>query len=316
MPAGRLRARPDQRSRASAARTRSRPRARRARRARRSRAARGSSRDARPDAVLGGGGYVAGPGRRSPRCCAKIPLVLTEADSPPRPRQPPARAAARAASASPSRSRAATAPRYRVTGRAGPAAPITDRAARPRAASASAPDETLRARLRRLARRALDQPGRARGVRGRAVPRRCTSPARATSRPAARPGPHYVLRDYLDAVRRCAGRGRPRRRPRRRLGLRARPVRPPGGADPVPARAADHQTANARWMAERRGGGRPPRRRADAGAPARDRRRRCSTTATRLAAMRAGLGRASPARTPPATSRAQVLAAAGRRTRS
>ena len=45
--------------------------------------ARGAPHPARPapDAVLGGGGYVAGPGRRWPRSLRRVPLVLTEADS-------------------------------------------------------------------------------------------------------------------------------------------------------------------------------------------------------------------------------------------
>ena len=37
-------------------------------------------RDLRPDAVIGGGGYVAGPVGRG-RGAAALPLVLTEADS-------------------------------------------------------------------------------------------------------------------------------------------------------------------------------------------------------------------------------------------
>ena len=60
------------------------------------------------------------------------------------------------------------------------------------------------------------------------------------------PGPHYDLRDYVIAVRHRARRGRPRRGALGRLGLRARPVRPPGRADPLSARdrrPSDHERA-------------------------------------------------------------------------
>src|SRR3954463_8111334 len=83
-------------------------------------------RDVAPDAVLGGGGYVAGPVGAA-AVAARVPLVLTEADShlgisnPPLAGRRPAPGASpiacsrrpRVASASPSRSRAATA---RATG--------------------------------------------------------------------------------------------------------------------------------------------------------------------------------------------------------
>ena len=162
----------------------------------------------RPDAVLGGGGYVAGPVGLA-AVAAAHPARADRGRQPPRPHQPAARAAARAASAWPSRS----------TGRDGRALP-RHRAARcrrrpptapPRArASASRADDAVRARLRRLARRALDQRGRGRRrspdapfrvlhVAGRARLRRAARAARAGRRTT-------TCARYIDAVRRRAAR--------------------------------------------------------------------------------------------------------------
>ena len=66
----------------------------------------------------------------------------------------------------------------------------------------------------------------------------------------AAPDGRYLLRDYLSPFGAAARRRRPRGRPLRRLGVRARPVRPAGGARPYPHASADHQSTNARWMAD------------------------------------------------------------------
>ena len=85
-----------------------------------------------PDAVLGGGGYVAGPGRRWRRSALRMPLVLTEADShlglTNRLLAPFAR---RVCLAFPLAGRDGA--RYRVTGRPVPPAGRRDRARRARA---------------------------------------------------------------------------------------------------------------------------------------------------------------------------------------
>ena len=108
----------------------------------------------------------------------------------------------------------------------------------------------MRADLRRLARRALDQPRR-RSRRSRT--RRTassTSPARATSRTSSAPGAHYVLLDYLTpfgialaaadaAVARSGG-----------SVFELAQYGLPAVLIPYPHATADHQTTNARWMAE------------------------------------------------------------------
>ena len=136
------------------------------------------------DAVLGGGGYVAGPVGLA-ALTRRIPVVLTEADShlglTNRLLAPRAR---RVCLAFPIAGREGE--RYLVTGRPVPPT-VGDRAAA-RAAFGIPPRRDLRARVRRLARRALDQPRRRRGVRRRAVPRPPRRPARATSPSSRRAG--------------------------------------------------------------------------------------------------------------------------------
>ena len=130
----------------------------------------------------------------------------------------------------------------------------------------------LRARVRRLARGALDQPRGGGGVR-RGRPSTCsTSAAAATtpSWPGARLPDTYHLLEYLDlrAVRRSARRRRSGGRARRRVGVRARRPRAAGDPRPVPPRR-----------------GRPPERQRPldgAGGGGGDRRRRASSTAAGL----------------------------------
>ena len=121
-----------------------------------------------PDAVLGGGGYVAGPVGLA-AVTLRIPLVLSEADSHlgltnrllARCR------AARVPVLSPGRAGGSTLPGDRPADPSRPGGPrrcaraVGDRGGR-----------DVRARLRRLARGSFDQRGRGRGVRGRGVRRR------------------------------------------------------------------------------------------------------------------------------------------------
>ena len=169
VPAGRLRARHDQRRGHQPQQpAEGGPRRRQGRRRGRPPPARSSS-ERRADAVLGGGGYVAGP----------VGLAATLAEDParahrgrlaPRPHQPRARLArAPRLPRLPAR-RAATA-----TATASPAAPSRRRsptAPTPAPSSASAPDETCVLVFGGSLGRALDQHRRAGGVRRRALPRR------------------------------------------------------------------------------------------------------------------------------------------------
>ena len=250
VPAGRLRARPRSTSRASAAPTRSRPPARvgKAGVAVRQRA-QASSSAAQADAVLGGGGYVAGPVGLA-AALTQDPARARPRPTPPRPHQPRARAAAPAASAWRSRSTAATGERYLVTGR--PVPPdVTDRAQRPRAA-----------RDRRRTRRCVLVFGGSLGARSindaapsrrsRTRPTACVHVAGTRDYPDLRqPGPHYVLLDYLTpfgvalaaadvAVARAGG-----------SVFELAQYGLPAVLIPYPHASADHQTANARWMARR-----------------------------------------------------------------
>jgi UDP-N-acetylglucosamine--N-acetylmuramyl-(pentapeptide) pyrophosphoryl-undecaprenol N-acetylglucosamine transferase len=200
----------------------------------------------RADAVLGGGGYVAGPVGLA-ATLMKIPLVLSEADShlglANRALAPRAR---RVCLAFPLEGR--DGPRYKVTGRAVPPT-FTDRA-HARAQLGIGPDETcvlifggsLGARtINTTAPQAFaDAPYRVVHVAG----------ARdyADLRP---PGPHYVLLEYLTpfgvalaaadaAVARAGG-----------SVFELAQYGLPSLLIPYPHASADHQSANARWMAER-----------------------------------------------------------------
>ena len=155
------------------------------------------------DAVLGGGGYVAGPvglaaGAR------RTPLVLTEADSrlglANRLLAPFAR---RVCLAFPIEGRDGD--RYVVTGRPVPRAVVTADRDAARARLGIDARSAVRARVRRQPRGPEPQPRRGRGVRATRAPACCTSPAAATSpsvqaRGSAKRRPHYRLFEYLDTL--------------------------------------------------------------------------------------------------------------------
>ena len=198
------------------------------------------------DAVLGGGGYVAGPVGLA-AVTKKIPLVLAEADShlglANRALAPRAR---RVCLAFPLEGR--DGPRYKVTGRAVPPT-YTDRE-HARAQLTIKPDETcvlvfggsLGARtINTTAPHAFkDAPYRVVHVAGTRDYPDLTAP-----------GPHYVLLDYLTpfgialaaadaAVARAGG-----------SVFELAQYGLPAVLIPYPHASADHQTTNARWMAER-----------------------------------------------------------------
>ncbi|HST56747.1 MAG TPA: undecaprenyldiphospho-muramoylpentapeptide beta-N-acetylglucosaminyltransferase [Solirubrobacteraceae bacterium] len=207
-----------------------------------------------PDAVMGGGGYVAGPVGLA-ALSRRIPLVLTEADShlglTNRALAPFARRVC-LAFALPGR----TAPRYRVTGRPIPA-PQEDRAAA-RARFGIAPEQTCvlvfggslgarsinHAAIDAFTGAAFDAPGvRVLHVSGR----RDYAELGERARPQ-----WYDLREYLELEQFAAA-----------LAAADLVVARAGGSIfevaahgapailvPYPHAAADHQTSNARWMAD------------------------------------------------------------------
>jgi UDP-N-acetylglucosamine--N-acetylmuramyl-(pentapeptide) pyrophosphoryl-undecaprenol N-acetylglucosamine transferase len=197
----------------------------------------------RPDAVLGGGGYVAGPVGLA-AVAMRIPLVLTEADSHlGLTNRALARFARRVCLAFPMDDR--TGERYRVTGRAVPPAD-TDRAAA-RAALGIAEGETL----------VLVFGGSlgARSINEAAVEAFAHAPFRVLHIAGVRdfgaleaPGPHYLLRDYVTpfsqalaaadlAVARAGG-----------SVFELAQYGLPAVLVPYPHASADHQTTNAGWM--------------------------------------------------------------------
>ena len=122
----------------------------------------------------------------------------------------------------------------RLAGRAGP---VRDR-----------PGRDVRARVRRLPGRPLDQPRRDRGVRRARASACCTPPASATCGDLHAPGPHYDLRGYISdfgeallasdlVVARAGG-------SIFEIAAHGRPA----VLVPYPYATADHQTANARFM--------------------------------------------------------------------
>jgi len=200
----------------------------------------------RPDAVLGAGGYVAGPVGLA-AAARRVPLVLSEADShlglTNRLLAPFAR---RVCLAFPLARRAGA--RYRVTGRPVPP-PVGDRAAA-RARLGVGPEETLvlvfggSLGARTINAAAIEAFREGGGVRVLHV-------AGTRDFPQLRsPGEHYELRDYLtpfgDAlaaadlvVARAGG-------SIFEIAAHGRPA----VLIPYPHASGDHQTANARWMAE------------------------------------------------------------------
>jgi UDP-N-acetylglucosamine--N-acetylmuramyl-(pentapeptide) pyrophosphoryl-undecaprenol N-acetylglucosamine transferase len=202
-------------------------------------------RELRPDAVMGGGGYVAGPVGLA-AVLLRIPLVLTEADShlgiSNRLLAPFAR---RVCLAFPIAGREGA--RYRVTGRPVPA-PATDRAAA-RAFFGLGEDDTV----------VLVFGGSlgARSINEAAVLAFAEAPFRVLHAAGERdfaslesPGPHYDLRPYIhefgEALLACdlvvarAGGGI----------FEVAAAGRPAILIPYPHATADHQTANARWMAD------------------------------------------------------------------
>jgi UDP-N-acetylglucosamine--N-acetylmuramyl-(pentapeptide) pyrophosphoryl-undecaprenol N-acetylglucosamine transferase len=202
-------------------------------------------RDRRADAVLGGGGYVAGPVGLA-AVTKRIPLVLAEADShlglANRALAPKAR---RVCLAFPIEGR--DGPRYRITGRAVP--PTYADRAHARAQLGIKPDETcvlvfggsLGARtINTAAPEAFkDAPYRIVHVAGTRDYADLTAP-----------GPHYVLLDYLTpfgialaaadaAVARAGG-----------SVFELAQYGLPAVLIPYPHASADHQSSNARWMAD------------------------------------------------------------------
>ncbi len=200
--------------------------------------------DVRPDAVMGGGGYVAGPVGLA-AALRRIPLVLTEADShlglANRALAPLAR---RVCLAFPIRGREGA--RYRVTGRPVPP-PAVDRAAARAALDVPQEADLVLVFGGSLGSRAINQAALA---AFRDAPFRVLHVAGARDFPSlAAPRPGYDLREYLadgfaealaaadlvvarsgGSVFEIAAAGRP------------------AILVPYPHAAGDHQAANARWM--------------------------------------------------------------------
>jgi UDP-N-acetylglucosamine--N-acetylmuramyl-(pentapeptide) pyrophosphoryl-undecaprenol N-acetylglucosamine transferase len=204
-------------------------------------------RDVKPDAVLGAGGYVAGPVGLA-AVMSRVPLVLAEADSHlGLTNRALARFARRVCLAFPRAGREP--PRYRVTGRPVPP-PATDRA-EARARFGIGEDETLvlvfggSLGARTINEAAIEAYA---GAEFRVL-HACGERDYATLRDRV-PGPGYDLRPYIDdfgeallaadlvvarsggSVFEVAAHGRP------------------AILVPYPYASADHQTTNARWMAD------------------------------------------------------------------
>ena len=209
---------------------------------------------------MGGGGYVAGPAGLA-ATLTRTPLVLTEADSHLGPRQPPA-GRPRAARLPRVPDRGPRRERYLVTGRPVPRAVLGGRPRRPPGAASGCPERPLPVRRRRQPGRPLDQLRRAskRSPSATGATSTCSTWAAAATtrscerRLAAAPRPRRATRwsttspdlgDVLAAgdlvlarsggsVFEVAAAGRP------------------AILVPYPHATADHQSANAAWMA--RGG--------------------------------------------------------------
>ena len=208
------------------------------------------------DAVLGGGGYVAGPVGLAARTL-RLPLALTEADSHLGRHEPAARAARAAGvpgvpARGPRRARSTSSPGGRCRraptgrdrdGRAGSLGRCRRRA--------------VRARLRRLPRRPPSERGGARRLRvGGARCRAARLAASATTTTCAR-GSTSSARRSTTGSSRTSSRSRTPWPPRTwrspAPAARCSSWRPPGLPAilvPYPHATADHQTANARFMEE------------------------------------------------------------------
>jgi UDP-N-acetylglucosamine--N-acetylmuramyl-(pentapeptide) pyrophosphoryl-undecaprenol N-acetylglucosamine transferase len=210
-------------------------------------AARRILRELRPDAVLGGGGYVAGPVGLA-ALAARIPLVLTEADShlgiTNRLLAPRAR---RVCLAFPIEGR--DGPRYLVTGRPVPP-PATDVAAARARFGLADGEQCVLVFGGSLGARTINQ---AAVEAFRAAPFRVLHAAGERDHAELAPrvaGPHYDLRPYIDdfgealaacdlAVARAGG-----------SIFEIAAAGKPAILVPYPFASADHQTSNARWMAD------------------------------------------------------------------
>ena len=256
------------------------------------RAARAILREVRPAAVLGAGGYVAGPVGLA-ALAARTPLVLSEADShlgiTNRMLAPFAK---RVCLAFPLDGR--TGERYRVTGRPVPP-PATDRAAA-RARFGLGADETC----------VLVFGGSlgARSINEAAIQGLAGAPYRVLHAAGERDMPSLVPRvpagrlrpaSLHRPLRRGAARLRPLRRALGRFDLRGRRARAPGDPRPLPARDRRPPGLQRPLDGRRRRRAHRARRGADARAAALARSTRCSGTPARLAAMaRASAGLARP----------------------
>jgi UDP-N-acetylglucosamine--N-acetylmuramyl-(pentapeptide) pyrophosphoryl-undecaprenol N-acetylglucosamine transferase len=199
----------------------------------------------RPDVVLGGGGYVAGPVGLA-AALKRIPLVLVEADShlglTNRALAPRAR---RVCLAFPLDGRDGE--RYRVTGRAVPP-PFTDRALARAQLGIGADETCVLVFGGSLGARSINE---AAPIAFADAPYRVVHVAGTRDFAALRsPGPHYVLLEYLSpfgvalaaadlAVARSGG-----------SVFELAQYGLPSVLIPYPHASADHQTTNARWMAE------------------------------------------------------------------
>jgi UDP-N-acetylglucosamine--N-acetylmuramyl-(pentapeptide) pyrophosphoryl-undecaprenol N-acetylglucosamine transferase len=197
-----------------------------------------------PDVVLGGGGYVAGPSGLA-AVGAGIPLVLTEADShlglTNRLLAPRAR---RVCLAFPIAGR--TGPRYVLTGRPVPARHPDRDGARASFGFASGEDVVL-VFGGSLGARSINQAALAAFTAPQ--PRVLHAAGRRDFTALTAPGPHYVLREYiapfgpaLAAADLVVARAGGSIFEVAQYGL-------PAVLVPYPHAAADHQSANARWMA-------------------------------------------------------------------
>jgi UDP-N-acetylglucosamine--N-acetylmuramyl-(pentapeptide) pyrophosphoryl-undecaprenol N-acetylglucosamine transferase len=211
------------------------------------RAARAIVRRERPDVVMGGGGYVSGPVGIA-AVAARLPLVLTEADSHlGLSNRLLAPFAARVCLAFPIAGRDGH--RYRLTGRPVPP-PVADRAAARRRFGIGEDETCVLVFGGSLGARSINQAAMEAFT---GAPFRVLHVAGARDYPQLRdhvPGPHYDLREYIDgfgeALAACdlciaraggsifeiAAHGRP------------------AILVPYPYASGDHQTHNARWMAD------------------------------------------------------------------